>query len=87
MHSLTHLLTSIGLPDLQKKPNIRIYHAIGTKFNMNKTEQTSIIGPHDSCSQVLLFLYNRLTLTVLAPYSTTLAYHDQNICNTNKTHG
>ena len=73
MHSLTHLLTSIGLPDLQKKSKHFKYHTIGTKFNMNKTKQTSIIGLRDSHSQFLLFPYNRLTLTVLAPYSMTLA--------------
>ena len=68
---LTHLLTSIGLPDLQKKPNITNTMPLVQKFN--KTKQTSIIGLHDSHSQFLLYPCNRLTLTVLAPYSTTLA--------------
>ena len=71
MHSLTHLLTLIGLPDLQKKQNIT--NTMPLVQNSTQTKQTSIIGPHDSCSQFLLLPYNRLTLTVLSPYSTTLA--------------
>ena len=38
MHSLTHLLTSIGLSDLQKKPNIR-KSCHWYKIQQNKTKQ------------------------------------------------
>ena len=76
MHSLTHLLTSIRFLDLQKKLNIT--NTMPLVQNSTWTKQTSIIGPHDSHSQFLLLPYNRLTPTVLSPYSMTLAYHDQN---------
>ena len=52
---------------------------------MNKTKQTSIIRQHDSRSWFCLFLYNRLTLTVLKPHSMALAQHDRYSCGTNKT--
>ena len=76
IHNLTHLLTSIGFLDLQKKPNIT--NTMQLVQNSTRTKQTSRIGPHGSHSGFFLLPYNRLTLTVLSPYSMTLALHDQN---------
>ena len=85
MYSLTHLLTLIGLFDLQKKPQHYNIPHHWYKIQQNKTKQTPIIGQHDSHSWFCLFLYNRLTLTVLKPHSMALAQHNQHSCGTNKT--
>ena len=85
MHSLTHLPTLIGLFDLQKKPQHYDIPCHWYKIQQNKTKQTPIIGQHGSCFQFCLFLYNRLTLTVLKPHSMALAQYDRHSCGTNKT--